>query len=140
MSNIENLDLACAQVGAAIAIAKQSSPEEEIEKLIQGALAVLEGQGVYALFLFLLAKNSSVAKQIIQKLKALLKGTPQQSPLLLSDEEDVLAAISDANAGITHDLDKLLLAHDLLRQALTYARYHAKVDDKKLANDKKEER
>ena len=49
----ENLDLACARTGQAIA----EKPSKELEKLVTSALAVLEEQGVYALFLFLKTRS-----------------------------------------------------------------------------------
>lgn len=112
----ENLDLACAKVGKTIA----ESPSKELENLITSALAVLEEQGIYALFLFLKARGGSGAKNVDQKLYELLKETPKQAPLL-SDNADVFTSLQE----IADDLDKLLLASDLVRQTLVYARYHA---------------
>ncbi|NIA09294.1 MAG: hypothetical protein GWP10_06085 [Nitrospiraceae bacterium] len=51
----ENLDLACSQVGKTIA--EQSS--KELKNLITSALAVLEEQGIYALFLYLKAQDKN---------------------------------------------------------------------------------
>jgi hypothetical protein len=42
---------------------------------------------------------------------------------LLSDNADVSTAFQQ----MAEDLDKLLLARDLVRQSLVYARYHARV-------------
>ena len=117
----ENLDLACARTGQAIA----EKPSKELEKLVTSALAVLEEQGVYALFLFLKTRGGKAAPTIEQKVREFLKTTPQQAPLL-SDDGDVFASLQS----MSEDLDKLLLARDLLRQALVYARYHARVPQK----------
>ena len=113
----ENLDLACARTGQAIA----EKPSKELEKLVTSALAVLEEQGVYALFLFLKTRGGKAAPTIEQKVREFLKTTPQQAPLL-SDDGDVFALLQS----MSEDLDKLLLARDLLRQTLVYARYHAR--------------
>jgi hypothetical protein len=118
---LENLDLACAKKGKTIA----KSPSKELEKLVTNALAVLEEQGVYALFLFLKARGGKVAKEVKKNLYDFLKETPQQAPLL-SDNGDVFASLQQ----IGNDLDKLLLARDLVRQTLVYARYHARVPQK----------
>lgn len=117
----ENLDLACARTGQAIA----EKPSKELEKLVTSALAVLEEQGVYALFLFLKTRGGKAAPTIEQKVREFLKTTPQQAPLL-SGDGDVFALLQS----MSEDLDKLLLARDLLRQALVYARYHARVPQK----------
>lgn len=113
----ENLDLACARTGQAIA----EKPSKELEKLVTSALAVLEEQGVYALFLFLKTLGGKAAPTIEQKVREFLKTTPQRAPLL-SGDGDVFALLQS----MSEDLDKLLLARDLLRQTLVYARYHAR--------------
>ena len=120
-SAFENLDLACARTGQAIA----EKPSKELEKLVTTALAVLEEQGVYALFLFLKTRGGKAAPTIEQKVREFLKTTPQRAPLL-SGNGDVFALLQS----MSEDLDKLLLARDLLRQALVYARYHARVPQK----------
>jgi len=114
----ENLDLACAKAGKTIA----EHPSKELENLVTSALAVLEEQGVYALFLFLHSKGEI---SLCKKMYELLKETPQQAPLLIDREDDWKSLQQMAE-----DLDKLLLARDLLRQSLIYARYHARVPKK----------
>jgi hypothetical protein len=123
----ENLDLACAKVGKDIA----NSSSDDLEKVITDALAVLEEQGLYAIFLYLEnavsgTKKKELAKGISQKLHKFLKGTPQQAPLL-SDNADVFTSLQQ----MAKDLDKLLLARDLVRQTLVYARYHARAPQKR---------
>ncbi|NPU98311.1 MAG: hypothetical protein HPY51_14005 [Candidatus Omnitrophica bacterium] len=119
----ENLDLACAKVGKTIA----ETPSDDLHKVATDALAVLEEQGLYAIFLYLEkavsgAKKKGLAKGISQELHKFLKVTPQQAPLL-SDNADVFTSLQH----MAQDLDRLLLARDLVRQALVYARYHARV-------------
>ncbi len=117
----ENLDLGCAKVGKTLA----ERPSKELENLITSALAVLEEQGIYALFLFLKTRGGSGAENVNQKIYEFLKVTPQQAPLL-SGNADVFTSLQQ----MAKDLDKLLLARDLARQTLVYARYHARVPQK----------
>lgn len=119
-TTFENMDLACAKVGKTIA----EKPSKELENLITSALAVLEEQGIYALFLYLKTRGG-VDANVNQKIYDFLKETPQQAHLP-SDNADVFAALQQ----MANDLDKLLLARDLVRQALVYARYHARVPQK----------
>jgi hypothetical protein len=117
----ENMDLACAKAGKTIA----ERPSKELENLVTSALAVLEEQGIYALFLFLKTRGGSGAENVNEKIHEFLKVTPQQAPLL-SDNDDVFISLQQ----MAKDLDRLLLARDLVRQTLVYARYHARVTQK----------
>lgn len=117
-STFENLDLACAIAGKKIG----TEPSNERKKLVTDALAVLEEQGVYALFLYLqaqTAKNKEVAEGVRKGLLKFLQNTPRAVPLFSKGD------VYDSIKKIADKLDKLLLAHDLLRQSLVYARYHA---------------
>ncbi len=118
----ENLDLACAKVGQTIA----ERPSKELEKLVRSALAVLEEQGLYALLLFLETREGKAGENVRSKIFEFLKRTPQQAPLL-SDNVDVFTSLQQ----MAQDLDKLLLARDLVRQTLVYARCHARVPQKR---------
>lgn len=120
-STFENLDLACAKVGKDIA----NSSSDDLEKVITDALAVLEEQGIYAMFLFLKTRGGSGGENVSQKLHKFLKETPQQAPLL-SENGDVFTSLQQ----LVGDLDRLLLARDLVRQTLIYARYHARLHEK----------
>jgi hypothetical protein len=115
----ENLDLACAKVGKTIA----EQPSKELENLITSALAVLEEQGVYALFLYLKVQGKDIGQSISEDLHKFLKNTPQHSPLLSVGNNDIFAALQK----LGENLDNLLLARDLIRQSLVYARYHARL-------------
>jgi hypothetical protein len=118
----ENLDLACAETGKTIA----ETPSKELENLITSSLAVLEEQGVYALFLFLKTRGSKEAENVNRKISEFLKVTPLQAPLLSGNAGNDFTRLQQ----IADDLDKLLLARDLIRQTLVYARYHARVAQK----------
>lgn len=120
----ENLDLACAKAAQEIA----EHPSKELEKLVTDALAVLEERGLYALFLYLLAdaKAARGGKDLAERIGTFLRGTPRQAPLLPGNDE-----MPQAVRRMGEDLDKLLLAYDLVRQTLVYARYHARIESSK---------
>jgi len=119
---IENLEVACAKKAREIA----AQPSKELEKLLTEALDVLEEQGVYALFLFLKTQDQKIiASNTRERLCRLLEETPRGNPLLPGGDGDVLELISKT---ISKDLDRLLLCHDLLRQTLVFARYHARLE------------
>lgn len=117
VSIVENLDIACAKAGNNLA----ERPSKELANLVTNAIAVLEKQGVYALFLFL-EKPGGGNENVSCKLHEFLKVTPQQTPLISGN-----AKICIALQEMAKDLDKLLLAHDLLGQVLAYARCHARL-------------
>lgn len=122
IKTFENLDLACAMQGKIVA----EKPSKERESLITNALAVLEEQGPYAMFLFLKARKG-IAEDISSRLHDFLKTNPKQHSVLLQDGD-----IFQALQGVSGDLDKLLLARDLLRQTLVYARYHARLREEEM--------
>jgi hypothetical protein len=116
---MENLDLKCAELG------KQLADHQGVEEtLLTDALSVLEEQGVYAYFLFLRTRRGREqrpAEAVCDASAALLQKTPTGAPLL--GKGDLWQELQK----LGEDLDKLLFARDLLRQALVYGRYHAKV-------------
>jgi len=117
----QNLDLACAKAGKDIA---EKQPEE-LHKVVTDALSVLEEQGPCALFLFLQTHSKTrIAKTVSEKLYGFLEKNPRQRPLLSG------AGLGDplpALLKMANNLDELLLVKDLFRQALVYARYHARL-------------
>jgi hypothetical protein len=117
---MQNLDMECAGLGR-----KLAQLEKVDEKTLTSALGVLEEQGLYACFLFLNAQRKEAGRNVSAKLAEFLQQTPAGSPLLGNRE---LFTALQALAG---DLDKLLFARDLLRQALVYGRYHAKAKESK---------
>lgn len=116
---MENLDLECAKLG------QQLAGEDGVdEKLLNDALAVLEEQGVYAFFLYLKAQKRQGADRVSDACAEFLRRVPQGSPFL--DDGDVFPSIQ----GLCQNLDDLLFARDLLRQALVYGRYHVKARER----------
>ncbi len=112
---MDNLDLRCAKLGQDLA-----SIGGVDDKILTHALAVLEEQGVYACFLYLKAREGSAGQQIIDRCAAFLREQPAGAAFRANS--DAFAALQN----LAGDLDKLLFARDLLRQALVYGRYHAK--------------
>lgn len=113
-TQINNLDIRCAELGRELA----NIPNME-EKILNAALTVLEEQGPYAMFLYLKAKHSDVADPISGKSLSFLKDVFHNR---LDGANDILDAIKR----LAENLDDLLFARDLLRMALSYARYHLK--------------
>ncbi len=113
-TQMTNLDIRCAELGREIA-----NTSDMDEKIINAALTVLEEQGPYAMFLYLQARHSNVANRIngafLQFLRTIFGDK-------LNGANDTLNAIQH----LAEDLDNLLFARDLLRTALSYARYYLK--------------
>jgi hypothetical protein len=128
-----NLDTLCAQCG--YDIVRDVAPEgrlpkshkSRLENTVTKALGVLHEDGVYAFFLFLdyfRGRSESLgADHVASRAKELLRA-PDVSLLRTRQpgERDDFGALRD----LTNNLDNLLLARQLLEQALIYARYHAK--------------
>lgn len=110
---MHNLDLECAELGRNLA-------KDANEKILTASLSVLEEQGVYACFLFLTAGGGNDGTKISEKCAKFLRRVPESAPLLTDGD------MFDALKTLAQDLDKLLFAKDLLRQAFVYGRYHAK--------------
>ncbi|TXD34817.1 hypothetical protein FRC96_12215 [Lujinxingia vulgaris] len=117
---MEILDMKCAELGQKLVANKAVK-----ETLLTDVIGVLEEQGLYAAFLFLKSKkNKDGANEVYSKSFEFLRTTPTASPLVASKDggSDALGPIKE----LSKDLDNLLLARELVRQALVYARYHAK--------------
>ncbi len=104
----------------------KNSKDIDIENTVTKALGVLQENGVYACFLYLLAKeNEKVEKVVVNNMLGLLDelnfgwGKPNNP----SDNKEVLEYIINK---VTVDLERLLLAKETLEQMLIYARYGAK--------------
>ncbi len=116
--SLQNLDAACAKLGAKLAASGNKDTENSITK----ALGVLEEQGVYALFLYLHAREKQWGQTTSNELATFLRPNPSHQNALLGTNNDLFAALQQ----LAGDLDKLLFARELLHRALVYARYHAK--------------
>ncbi|HXG23057.1 MAG TPA: hypothetical protein VNJ09_00775 [Chthonomonadales bacterium] len=116
MSGIQttNLEIQCAELGRKLA--GISGMEE---KILNAALTVLEEQGPYAMFLYLQARHSNVADAISEESLSFLKE-------VFANQLDGVNNILDAVKRLADNLDDFLFTRDLLRTALSYARYHLK--------------
>lgn len=141
---MDNLDLKCAGLGQELA-----GNNDVSEKLLTDALGVLEEQGLYAAFLYFLSrsdKDREAANQVLSTLYKTLNEIfelPEAPPTKYpesragsrngrkggknhdrkkQEHDATLSAISK----LSKDLDDLLLARELVRQALVYGRYHIK--------------
>lgn len=117
---MQNLDVECAKLGRELA-----QLDKVDDKTLTSALSVLEEQGVYACFLFLNAQSGPAGRKVSAELAKFLQKVPAESPLLGNGD------LFNALQALAGDLDKLLFARDLLRQALVYGRYHAKAKEAK---------
>jgi len=119
---VHNLDAACAVLGAQLGNSGQKA--KDTENSITKALGVLEEQGVYAMFLYLHAREKHWGQETSRLLATFLREQPSvQSPLLSAvAQPEPFSALQ----ALAKDLDKLLFARDLLHRVLVYARYHAK--------------
>jgi hypothetical protein len=99
----------------------------DIDNTVTKALGVLQENGVYASFLYLLAKEKENGGVVVEEMLSLLDGLgfgwgkPSDN-----GAEQVLSHISDK---VTVELERLLLAKETLEQMLIYARYGAKARD-----------
>lgn len=113
-AQVTNLNVQCAELGRKLA---DISGMEE--KALNAALTVLEEQGPYAMFLYLQARHSNVASCTNREALGFLK-------TVFHGRIDGANGILDAVRILANNLDDLLFARDLLRMALSYARYHLK--------------
>lgn len=113
-NSITNLDIHCAETGRLLA-----NIDGMAERVLNEALAVLEEQGLYAMFLYVKARHEEVARDFQKYCVELLRK-------VFNDRIQANADALEVAKRLAESLDDLLLARDLLRNALGYARYHLK--------------
>jgi hypothetical protein len=131
MSNntVTNLDRLAAQTAQAIITNTKDKKANDVENTVTKALGVLQEDGVYACFLYLLAKEKENGKVVIEEMLNLLEGLrfgwskPMENGKVDLRPDVVLKYITDH---VTQDLERLLLTKETLEQLLIYARYGAK--------------
>jgi hypothetical protein len=147
MSNtVTNLDRLAAQRAQAVIEATKHKKSSDVENTVTKALGVLQEDGLYACFLYLLAKEKpsnddkkkkqkSTGEVLVEEMLRLLKKLcfKQNNPVKDDGTVDlnpdtVLKFITDyvTTDYVTQDLERLLLAKETLEQMLIYARYGAK--------------
>lgn len=124
--NVTNLDyLAATRAQKIIKRTSEKASARDVDNTVTKALGVLQENGVYACFLYLLAKEKDIGKIVVEEMLDVLQNLGWNKPSSLTPEV-VLGHISD---NITRDLERLLLAKEVLEQTLIYARYGAKARD-----------
>lgn len=131
MSNntVTNLDRLAAQTAQAIITNTKDKKANDVENTVTKALGVLQEDGIYACFLYLLAKEKENGKVVIEEMLNLLEGLrfgwskPMENGKVDLRPDVVLKYITDH---VTQDLERLLLTKETLEQLLIYARYGAK--------------
>jgi hypothetical protein len=122
-----NLDAVAAGAGFEIAekVFRESEKKDvkakksETENWITKSLGVLQEQGIYAFFLYLAAQKKPATQALSDETASLLR---ERGINILGPGN----ALEQIRGGLAKDIDKLLLGHSFLTQALIYARYHAK--------------
>lgn len=122
MNPHNNLDYLAAK--HAQALVKANEGAKDLENTLTKTLGVLQENGVYACFLYLLANQKEKGSQVIAKMLALLQDL--QFPDPPEDSASNQAVLQYVTEHITADLPRLLLAKEALEQMLIYARYGAK--------------
>ncbi|HID31147.1 MAG TPA: hypothetical protein EYP19_14270 [Desulfobacterales bacterium] len=121
---LTNLDYLAAKYAQRIIQCTHDHKPDKVENTITKALGVLQENGIYACFLYLLAKEKDNGPIVVEEMLKLLgeifdewKYSGDTRP------NEVLSHIGDK---ITQNLERLLLAKETLEQMLIYARYGAK--------------
>ncbi|ACL26660.1 hypothetical protein [Chloroflexus aggregans] len=123
-STQRNLDWLAAKYAQNIIKHTQDKKAGDVDNTITKALGVLQENGVYACFLYLLAREKENGSVVVEEMLNVLNelgfgwGKPANNR-----PEAVLAHVSEK---VTTDLERLLLAKETLEQMLIYARYGAK--------------
>jgi len=124
-NNIPNLDKICAKIGfEVINDGINNEKAKEFEREITKALGILMEDGLFAYAIWLESKkkeDDDVYSKIIEKSKELLKD--EKLKLTKTDKDDLIDAILN---DISNNLQKTILAKQLLERMLIYARYRAK--------------
>jgi hypothetical protein len=119
-----NLDYLAATYAQAIVRRTADKKAGDVDNTVTKALGVLQENGVYACFLYLLAKEKENGRVVVEEMLNLLKDLKfDQSIPNSNNPQDVLQYISNK---VTTNLERLLLAKETLEQMLIYARYGAK--------------
>lgn len=120
-----NLDFECAEASEAIKrsiLQIGANDQKDAEGSITKALGVLQEDGIYAFYLYLASKKKQGVYCVLEReTKKLLKNP---FPDLDTNRSGCQFA-----RDIISDLDRLLLAKEILERVLIYARYHAKAMD-----------
>jgi|SRR6266545_3161100 len=122
-----NLDRLAAERAQEIIRRTSGKKAGDIDNTITKSLGVLQENGIYACFLYLLAKEKENSDVVVDEMLSLLAGLGfgWDKPVNNSAE----AVLKHITEKATDDLERLLLAKETLEQMLIYARYGAKARD-----------
>jgi len=143
---VTNLDYLAATHAQAVISQTKRVEKSTVENAITKVLGVLQEQGVYACFVFALSRAKSDTDKskdaqksdntepksmrvIVREMASLLKALDFEVTFKESAktyEEDAGDTLKQVAENVTKDLERLLLAKDVLEQMLIYARYGAK--------------
>ncbi|NJN66152.1 MAG: hypothetical protein HC884_05270 [Chloroflexaceae bacterium] len=107
----------------------------EVENAVTKALGILQENGVYACFLFGLSRvkrddgggsESFIMGVIVTQMLTLLKKLICDVSAGDGNKPDPQQILKDISEHVTQNLERLLLAKEVLEQMLIYARYGAK--------------
>lgn len=124
VSTPTNLDRLAAQSAQELIRKTQEKKKQDVDNAITKALGVLQENGVFACFLYLLAKEDAIGRIVVSEMLTLLEklghgwGKPDTD-----SAENILKFITDK---ITVNLETAILAKEMLEQMLIYARYSVK--------------
>ena len=125
MSNAQiNLDRLAAQHAQKVIAKTSGDKPSDVENTVTKALGVLQENGIYACFLYLLAKEGNRGRVTIGEMLELINrlgfywGKPDSN-----EAEAVLIYVSEK---VTADLERMLLIKEILEQMLIYTRYGTK--------------
>lgn len=126
-AEVLNLDKLAAKKGQAVVrelVDKKKVKPGDVDNTVTKALGVLQEDGVYACFLYLMAKEKKNGVIVVEKMLDLLEhlGFGWGRP----DEKEPDAVLSFITDKVTTKLETMLLAKDTLEKMLIYARYGAK--------------
>ncbi|MEG6512983.1 hypothetical protein [Desulforamulus ruminis] len=129
-ATILNLDRLAAKHGQAVIrrlVDEKKIKAGDVDNSVTKALGVLQENGVYACFLYLLAKEKNNGGIVVQEMLNLLENLGYGWGKPVDRKPDtVLAYLTDK---VTKQLEPLLLAKETLEKMLTYARYGAKAKE-----------
>jgi hypothetical protein len=119
-----NLDRLAAERAQEIIHRTRDRKPSEVDNTVTKSLGVLQENGVYACFLYLLAKEKENGTVVVDEMLNLLEGLGfgWGKPSSIGAE----AVLAHITGKVTDNLERLLLAKETLEQMLIYARYGAK--------------
>jgi flavin-dependent dehydrogenase len=141
MNAVTNLDRLAAEKAQAVIKNTNNQKASDVENTVTKALGVLQEDGVYACFLYLLAKEKDNGKAVVAEMLDLLEqlafgwNKPMNNGKVNLGSEIVLKYITD---NVTQNLEQLLLTKETLEQMLIYARYGAKARQVEEKNNEQE--